>query len=75
MFVPMPERSGLPVPHAREHVPGQEETTAVMFILPALAWARRSLMEEKEHESFAIVLSSVSARYRRKQGNTAVRSG
>ena len=58
MFVPMPERSGLPVPQAREQIPGQEETVVVIFSWPASAWPSKLLMEGKEQELFDIVLSN-----------------
>lgn len=45
MLAPIPERSGLPFPHASEHIWGQSITALVMFTPLLMAWLRKSSIE------------------------------
>jgi len=55
-FNPIPDRSGLPLPHTCEQISEHKATWAVTFrVLSLMTWASRSSMVEKEHEELDIV--------------------
>ena len=54
MLTPMPDKSGLPLPHAIEQISGHAATVVVMLSRFLLALSRRSVMEVIEHVEFVI---------------------